>query len=93
MIVAVILFSIAVAIAVWCITVSSITKSDIWLLCLIFSVFCVIIGIAIIDITPTDKDVREGEAHYVEQNHIEVVNGDTVNNYKTYEIVWIENSK
>lgn len=88
-----ILFSIAVAIAVWCITVSSITKSGIWLLFLIFSTFCVIIGVATIDMTPMNKDVREGEAHYVEQNHIEVVNGDTINTYKTYQIVWIENSK
>lgn len=93
MITAMILFVIAIGIAVWSITVSSITKSNIWLLCLIFSVFCGIIGIAIIDITPTNKDVREGKAHYIEQNHIEVVKGDTVNNYKTYQIVWIENSK
>lgn len=93
MIIAMILFSIAIAIAVWSITVSSITKSDIWLLPLIFSVFCVIIGIAIIDTTPTNKDVREGEAYYIEQNHIETVNGDTIYNYKTYQIVWNQNTK
>lgn len=84
MILAMIFFSIAIGIAVWGITVSSVTKSSIWLLFLTFSVFCIIMGITIIDSTPTNKDVREGEAHYVEQNHIEVVNGDTINNYKTY---------
>ena len=45
------------------------------------------------DSTPTNKDVKNGKAYYVEQNHVEIVNGDTINNYKTYEIVWIENSK
>lgn len=93
MIVAIILFSIAVVIAVWCITMSSTLRSDIWLLFLIPSVFCLTAGIATIDQTPINKDVREGEAHYVEQNHIEVVNGDTINTYKTYKIKWIENSK
>ena len=88
MITAMILFSIAVGIAVWCITMSSTTESSIWLLFLIFAGFCVIGGIAIIDTTPTSKDVIDGEAYYIEQNHIEVVNGDTVNNYKTYQIVW-----
>lgn len=93
MIATIILFSIAVIIAVWCITVSSITKEAMWLLFLIFTGFCIIGGIISIDSTPMNKDVREGEAHYIEQNHIEVVNGDTVNNYKTYQIEWIENSK
>lgn len=93
MIIAMILFSIAVAIAVWCITVSSITKEGVWVVFLIFTGFCIIGGVMSLDSIPTNKDVREGEAHYIEQNHIEVFNGDTVNNYKTYEIVWIENSK
>jgi hypothetical protein len=51
------------------------------------------IGVITLDSIPTNKDVRKGEAYYIEQNHIEVVNGDTVNNYKTYQIEWIENSK
>lgn len=93
MIVAMILFSIAVGIAVWCITVSSITKEPIWLLFLIFAGFCIIGGGITLDSTPTNKDVREGRAHYVEQNHVEIVNGDTINNYKTYQAVWIKNSK
>ena len=93
MIAAIILFSIAVVIAVWCITVSSITKSYLWLLFLIPSVYCAIIGIATIVQIPTNNDVKEGKAQYVEQNHVEIVNGDTVNNYKTYQIVWNQNTK
>ena len=93
MIVAMILFSIAGMVAVWSITMSSTTESEMWLLFLIFSVFCVIGGLSVIDSTPTNKAVREGKAHYVEQNHVEIVNGDTINNYKTYQAVWIENSK
>lgn len=93
MIVAMILFPIAVGIAVWCITVSSITNEPMWLLFLFFSTFCIIGGAITLDSTPTNKDVREGKAHYVEQNHVEIVNGDTINNYKTYQAVWIENSK
>lgn len=93
MIVAMILFPIAVGIAVWCITVSSITNEPIWLLFLIFSGLCIMGGGIALDSTPTNKDVKEGKAHYVEQNHVEIVNGDTINNYKTYQAVWIENSK
>lgn len=93
MITATILFSIAIIIAVWCITVSVTTELEMWLFFLILSIFCMIGGMAVVDSTPTNKDVREGEAHYIEQNHIEVVNGDTVNSYKTYQIKWIENSK
>ena len=93
MITATILFSIAIIIAVWCITVSITTELEMWLFFLILSIFCMVGGMAVVDSTPTNKDVREGEAHYIEQNHIEVVNGDTINTYKTYQIVWIENSK
>lgn len=88
-----ILFPIAVGLAVWSITVSSITKSDIWLIFLIFTVFCIIGGLIALDSTPTNTDVRKGRAHYIEQNHVEIVNGDTINNYRTYKIVWTENSK
>ena len=86
-------FPIAVGIAVWSITMSSFTKSEMWLLFLIFSVLCVFVGIITLDSTPTNKDVREGEAHYIEQNHIELLNGDTINTYKTYQIVWNQNTK
>lgn len=93
MIAAMILFTIAIGIAVWCITVSSTTKLYLWLLFLIPSVYCAIISIVTINQTPTNSDVKEGKAYYVEQNHIEVVNDDTVNNYKTYQIVWNQNTK
>ena len=93
MIAAMILFPIAVGIAVWCITVSSITNEPIWLLFLFFALFCTMGGAIVLDYTPTNKDVREGEAHYVEQNHIEVLNGDTINTYKTYQIEWNQNTK
>ena len=93
MIAAMILFTIAIGIAVWCITVSSMTKEGEWLLFLIFAVVGASGGAVALDLTPTNKDVRKGEAHYIEQNHIEVLNGDTVNNYKTYQIVWNQNTK
>lgn len=93
MIAAMILFSIAGTILLWSIIVSITTNNWYWLLGLSITTVLSFIGISILYATPTNKDVREGEAHYIEQNHIEVVNGDTINNYKTYQIVWIENSK
>lgn len=93
MIAAMILFTLAIGVAVWCITMVILKGERIWSLFLIFSGFCIITGIASMGLTPTNKDVKEGEAHYVEQNHIEVVNGDTINTYKTYEIVWNQNTK
>lgn len=90
MILAMILFTLAIGVAVWSITMISTTKESGWSLFLLFSVFCVIAGVATMGLIPTDKDVREGEAHYVEQNHIEVVKGDTVLKYTTYEIQWIK---
>lgn len=88
-----ILFTIAIGMAVWCITMSSMTKEGEWLLFLIFTFVSATGGAIVLDLTPTNKDVRKGKAHYVEQNHIEVVNGDTVNNYKTYQIEWNQNTK
>ena len=93
MIAAMILFSIAIVVAVWSITVTSLTDIGEWLLFLIFAFVSATGGVAVLDSTPTDKDVKKGKAHYVEQNHIEVVNNDTINNYKTYEIVWNRNTK
>lgn len=93
MIAAMILFSIAGTTLLWSIIISSVTDNEYWLLALILTGVCSFIGIGISFETPTNADVRKGKAHYVEQNHIEVVNGDTVNNYKTYQIEWIENSK
>jgi hypothetical protein len=92
MIAALILFSIAATNLIWCIITAVATKDEAWLFSLILSGVLSIIGVATILEAPTDTDVKNGKAHYVEQNHIEVVNGDTINNYKTYEIVWIKNS-
>ena len=79
--------------AVWSITVSSLTKQCDWLVFLIFTLVGVAGGIVVLDSIPTNKDVRDGKAYYVEQNHIEIVNGDTVTNYKTYQIEWNQNTK
>lgn len=93
MIAALILFSIAATNLIWSIITAFTTKEAEWLLSLILTVVLSMVGVITIFDTPTDSDVRKGKAHYVEQNHVEVVNGDTINNYKTYEIVWIKNSK
>lgn len=93
MIAAIICFSISIIIAIWGITMNIVTKVPEWLLLMILVLPISIFGAAELSMTPTNKDVKNGKAHYVEQNHIEVVNGDTINNYKTYEIVWTENSK
>lgn len=92
MIGAFILFSIAATNLIWSIITTFVTGDEEWLFSLILSGFLSIIGVTTIFDVPTDSDVRKGKAHYVEQNHVEVVNGDTINNYKTYEIVWIKNS-
>lgn len=93
MIAALILFSIAATNLIWGIITAFATKEAEWLLCIILTVILSMVGVITIFDTPTDSDVKKGKAYYVEQNHVEVVNGDTINNYKTYEIVWIKNSK
>jgi hypothetical protein len=42
--------------------------------------------------TPKESDIENGTAIYQKNHHI-VINeqGDTIKNYKTYEIVWKEN--
>ena len=92
MIAAMILFSIAVTTLIWSI-INIVIDNQYWFITLIITGIFSFTGIGILYSTPTNKDVREGEAHYVEQNHIKVVNGDTINTYKTYQIVWTENSK
>jgi hypothetical protein len=92
MIAATILLTLAVTLFIGCI-VGSIIDIEHWLLGLGITITGIFsfVGIGLLYATPTNKDVREGEAHYIEQNHIEIVNGDTVNNYKTYEIIWNQN--
>lgn len=91
--VAIVLLFIAGTTLLWSIIAGSVTGNEYWFLELIITILCSIVGIGMLCDVPTDNDVKEGKAHYIEQNHIEVVNGDTVNNYKTYQIVWTENSK
>jgi hypothetical protein len=93
MIATMILFSIAGTTLLWSIITSSVTDNENWLLALIITLICSFAGVGILYNTPTNKDVKKGKAHYVEQNHIEVVNGDTINTYKTYQIEWNQNTK
>jgi hypothetical protein len=94
MIVATILFSIAVTFAVCGIIFHYLSDAITWVCASLFlSLVFMIFGFAVSSTTPTVRNVREGTAHYVEQTHIEILNGDTVNNYKTYEIVWNQNTK
>lgn len=93
MIVATILFTIASIILLFSIIMSIHTGIPEWLLMTIISLFLSTSGAIALNDTPKNTDVRKGKAHYVEQNHIEVVNSDTINNYKTYKIEWIKNSK
>lgn len=93
MIAAIILFSIAATNLIWSIIITVVSEKAEWILCLILSGVLSMIGAITMFDTPTDSDVRKGNAYYVEQNHIEVLNGDTVNTYKTYEIIWNQNTK
>lgn len=93
MIGATILFTIAGVILLLGIIVGAYTNTPEWLLVTIVSAILSICGVVGLESTPRNTNVREGKAHYIEQNHIEVVNGDTINTYKTYKIEWIENSK
>lgn len=88
MIAALILFSIAAANLIWSIIITVITKSEEWLFCFILSAALSILGVVFIFDTPTNSNVRKGNAHYVEQTHIEVLDGDTISTYKTYSLEW-----
>lgn len=88
MIAAMILFSVAGTTLIWSIIISSVTNNENWCLALIITLICSFAGVGVLCDTPTNKDVQKGKAHYIEQNHIEVLNGDTINTYKTYQIVW-----
>ena len=90
---AIILFGLAIVSTVIGITLAIHTKVVEYLFLLFFAFVFFIFGAAAKCPTPTNNDVKEGKAHYIEQNHIEVVNGDTINAYKTYEIVWNQNTK
>lgn len=90
---AIILFGLAIVITVGSICSAIITRIPEILLLLPFAFISFIGGLYMQHPIPNDCDVKNGKAHYVEQNHIEVVNGDTINNYKTYKIEWNQNTK
>lgn len=93
MIGATILFTIAGVILLFSIIMTAHTNTPEWLLMTILSLFLSASGALVLNDTPRNTHVRKGKAHYVEQNHIEIVNGDTVNKYKTYKIEWNQNIK
>jgi hypothetical protein len=90
---AIILFGLAIVSIIIDIILTIYTKVGEYLFLLILALIFFILGLAVQNPPPTNKDVKEGKAHYIEQNHTEVVNGDTVNTYKTYRIEWNQNTK
>ena len=60
--------------------------------CIAFSgIGAVLLIVPVLDYntTPKNKDVMEGNAHYIETKHQEIVGNDTIR-YSTYEIKWKE---
>ena len=88
---AIILFVSAIVLAIISIMFALYTKVPEYLLFIWLSIILCVIGIAVQYPAPNKDDVKEGNAHYVEKTHIEIVNGDTINNYKTYKIEWNQN--
>lgn len=91
MVAAIILFSIACIFFILGIVLLIVKKEPIFILCLTTSLpFCVC-GAVCLYPTPKESDIENGTAMYQENHHI-VINeqGDTIKNYKTYEIVWKE---
>ena len=91
MVAAIILFSIACIFFILGIVLLIVKKEPIFILCLTTSLpFCVC-GAVCLYPTPKESDIENGTAIYQENHHI-VINeqGDTIKNYKTYEIVWKE---
>lgn len=93
MIGATILFTIAGIILLFSIIACVYTDTPEWLLLIVFSLVLSASGAVILKETPRNTHVRKGKAHYIEQNHVEVLNGDTINTYKTYQIEWNQNTK
>lgn len=90
---AIILFGLAIVSIIIGIILALYTKVAEYPFLLILAFIFFILGCVVRCPVPTNHDVKEGTAHYVEQNHIEIANGDTINTYKTYEIVWNRNTK
>ncbi len=92
MVTVIILFSIAFITAIFGIILSIVKKDPIFLTCLIVSLPAFVGGYSCLYLTPKESDIENGTAIY-QENHNIVINeqGDTIKNYKTYEIVWKEN--
>lgn len=88
---AIILFALAIVITIGSICTASIKRIPEFLFLLIQAFILFILGLSVQYPIPNNDDVKEGTAHYIEQTHIEIVNGDTINNYKTYKIEWNQN--
>ena len=91
MIAAIILFSIACIFFILGIVLSVVKKDPIFLMFLIVSFPACVGGYSCLYPTPKESDIENGTAIYQKNHHI-VINeqGDTIKNYKTYEIVWKE---
>lgn len=91
MVTVIILFSIAFICAIFGIVLSVVKKDPIFLMCLIVSLPACVFGAVCLHLTPKESDIENGTAIYQKNHHI-VINeqGDTIKNYKTYEIVWKE---
>lgn len=72
---AIILFALAAIIIIGCISSAIITRTPQILSLLPFPFISFIAGLTIQHSIPHDDDVKNGKAHYVEQNHVEIVNG------------------
>mgnify|MGYP003467275728 CR=1 FL=1 len=91
MVAAIILFSIACIFFILGIVLWIVKNDPIFMLFLIISFPFSICGVVSLYPTPKESDIENGTAIYQENHHI-VINeqGDTIKNYKTYEIVWKE---
>lgn len=91
MVAAIILFSIACIFFILGIVQWIVKNDPIFMLFLTISFPFCIGGVISLYPTPKESDIENGTAMYQENHHI-VINeqGDTIKNYKTYEIVWKE---
>ena len=91
MVAAIILFSIACIFFILGIVLCIVKCDPIFMLFLNISIPCCVCGAVCLYPTPKESDIENGTAIYQENHHI-VINeqGDTIKNYKTYEIVWKE---
>lgn len=70
-------------------TVLAFRVDDCFVIGTIIGVLLFLVPIIEIGTIPTNKDVENGKAHYVETQHMSISNNDTIR-YSTYEIKWKE---